>query len=66
MLKNHAILEIEKNDKIYQLHLPDLCTLGEVHDVLFEMRSFVIDKINEAQKNDAPKEIEKTKDEVQS
>lgn len=56
MIKQHAILEVVKNGNTYQLHLPDNVTLGEVHDVLFEMRTFVIAKIVEAQKADQQKE----------
>ncbi len=58
MLKQSATLEIVKEDRVYSLNLPSTAPLGEVHDVLFQMRSFVIEKINEAQKLDAPKEPE--------
>lgn len=64
MLKNQAILEVEKNGKTYQLHLPDGCTLGEVHDVLFQMRSHVLERIQDALKVDAPKEVEQPQVEV--
>ncbi len=59
MLKTHAQLEVKVGERVYQLNLPSDAPLGEVHDVLFQMRSYVIDKINEAQKVDAPKEVSK-------
>ena len=58
MLKQFAVLEVRRGDKIYSLHLPSEAALGEVHDVLFEMRSFVIDKINVAVEADKPKKLE--------
>ena len=33
MLKQAAMLEVEKNGKKYQLHLPSDSPLGDVHDV---------------------------------
>lgn len=56
MIKTQAVLEVKIGENIYQLHLPQTPTLGEVHDALYKMRSFVIEKIAEAQKADAPKE----------
>ena len=47
MIKNNTILEIKKNDRIYQLHLSFDSPLGEVFDVLTEMRSFVLKKLQE-------------------
>jgi hypothetical protein len=54
MLKHSVQLEIVKDDRVYQLSLPNNCPLGEVHDVLFQMRSYIVDRINEAQKQDQP------------
>lgn len=56
MLKQLAILEVKINERVYQLHLPNDAPLGEAHDALFQMRSYVISKINEAQKADENKE----------
>lgn len=58
MLKQVVTFEIKRDDRTYQLTLPENCPLGEIHDVLFQMRSFVVDKINEAIKADAPKPLE--------
>lgn len=62
MLKTHAILEIEKNNHIYQFHLPAEAPLGEVHDVLYQMRLFVSERINEYLKAESQK-IEEKKEE---
>lgn len=56
MIKTSAMLEVKRGERVYQLNLPSDAPLGEVHDVLFQMRSYVIERINEAQKNDAPKD----------
>ena len=48
MLKTNTTLEIAKDIGNYILHIPQNCTLGQLHDVLFEMREFVVGKINEA------------------
>lgn len=56
MLKQTAILEIVREDRVYTMVLPSNAPLGELHDVLFQMRSFVVDKINEAVNADKPKE----------
>ena len=58
MLKQSAMLEVKIGDRVYQLHLPSDAPLGEAHDAIFQMRSYVIAKINEAQKADAPKDSE--------
>lgn len=58
MLKTQAQLEVKIGERVYQLNLPSDAPLGEAHDALFQMRSYVIGKINEAQKVDAPKEQE--------
>lgn len=55
MLRQLAVLEVKMNERVYTLSLPNEAPLGEVHDVLFKMRTFVIERINEAQKVDEPK-----------
>ncbi len=54
MLKTNAQLEVKIGERTYSLNLPSEAPLGEVHDALFRMRSYVVDKINEATKADAP------------
>lgn len=61
MIKQQAILEIKKDDRTYQFHLSPDSPLGEVFDILCEMRAFVINRLNEASKSEvktdeAPKE----------
>lgn len=63
MLKQYAMLEVKINDRVYQLHLPSNAPLGEAHDALFQMRSFVIEKIIDSQKADAPQSVEEPKQE---
>lgn len=63
MLKQSVKLEVVKGERVYQLCLPIDSPLGEVYDVLYEMRSFVIGKINESQKADEKKEPEQPKSE---
>lgn len=58
MLKTHAKLEVKIGERVYELHLPADSPLGEAHDALYQMRNFIVGKIMEAQKSDAPKEPE--------
>lgn len=60
MLKTNAKLEVTIGERVYTLNLPSESPLGEVHDALFRMRSYVVDRINEAIKADQPKEECKT------
>jgi hypothetical protein len=55
MLKQSAMLEVKIGDRVYQFNLPSDAPLGEAHDAIFQMRSFIVDKINEALKLDTPK-----------
>lgn len=63
MLKQAAVFEVKKEERIYTFILPSDAPLGECHDVLFQMRSFVIDKINAAIEADKPKKPEPEKSE---
>jgi hypothetical protein len=56
MLKQAAILEVVKEDRVYTMVLPNNAPLGELHDVIFQMRSFVVDKINDSINAEKPKE----------
>jgi hypothetical protein len=65
MLKTNAVLEVIKNDRVYSLTLPNNAPLGELHDVLYQMRCFLIEKINEITNVDKPKEsLEPLKEEA--
>jgi len=56
MLKQQSIIEIKKGERVYQLVLAMDSPLGEVHDVLYQMRSYIIERINEAYNQDKIKE----------
>ncbi len=53
MIKTINVIEVKRYEKIFSLHIENSSTLGEVFDVLCEMRSFIVEKINEATKMDA-------------
>lgn len=63
MLKNIAVIEIEKHGKKFLLQLTESTTFGEIFDVSMELRQFAINGINEITKADVLKE-EKPKEEV--
>ncbi len=56
MLKQSAILEIVRDERVYTLTLPANAPLGELFDIIFQMRSFVVGKINESMNLDKPKD----------
>lgn len=55
MIKTNAQLEVKIGERVYTLNLPSESPLGEVHDALFRMRSYVVERMNEALKADEPK-----------
>ncbi len=63
MLKHYAAFEEKKDEHEVKVFISANCPIGFVHDALFKMRSYIVDRINEAQKQDAPKEPEITKTE---
>ena len=64
MIKNNLILEVKREERVYQLHLPSDSPLGEVHDVLHEMKMFIVKTMTEraSQEVGEPKEDEKVKE----
>ena len=50
MIKNKTILEVKKNERIYQLLCESDSPLGELHDALAEMKAYVVNLIAERQK----------------
>ena len=63
MLKSKLTLEFEgKEDRKYTLTCEPNSPLGELHDALFAMKQFVVDKINEATKIDQKVVPETTKE----
>ncbi len=53
MIKTKTIMEIKLNDKIYTFECQPDSPLGEVHDALQQMKAYVIERMQEANK---PKE----------
>jgi hypothetical protein len=51
MIKNTSILEIKKEERVYQLHCAPDSNLGELHDVLTEMRGFIVNRMVEIDKS---------------
>ena len=60
-VKTQAVVEVKKNDRIYSLVLPGDAPLGEILDVIYDLRGLVVEKINESQKVDAPRAVEEEK-----
>lgn len=62
MLKNQAILEVKKGDKIYRMELENDSPLGECFDVLSMMQAYILERIQcaakqlEEQKANVPEE----------
>jgi len=48
MIKNLTTLEIKAGERVYKLLCEVDAPLGEVHDVITQMKAFVVNKINEA------------------
>ncbi len=47
MIKNLTVLEVVKENRSYQLICEPESPLGELHDILAEMKSYVINRINQ-------------------
>lgn len=47
MIKNKIILEYKIDDRIYQMMMDSNAPLGEIFDVLCQMKSLIVSKINE-------------------
>ncbi len=56
MIKNKTVLEVKMGERTYELMCSPDSPLGELYDVLFQMQSYVIGKINDSQKNAADSE----------
>lgn len=51
MLENITSLKVKKEDRKYQMMMPSECQLGEVFDVLSEMRAYVFELIKKHQES---------------
>lgn len=47
MLNAKLVMEVKKGERVYQFMLANESPLGEVHDVLHEMKMFVMERLNE-------------------
>lgn len=52
MISNKSQLEIKKGERLYHLICDPLSPLGELHDVLIEMRNHVIEIMSERRKQE--------------
>jgi hypothetical protein len=50
MLKNKALLEVKKDERVYQFYLSPESSLGEAFDVMNEMRAYIIERMVELEK----------------
>ena len=57
MLKNKLTLDIEKNGRNYTFFIEPSAPLGEIHDVLLEMREYVSQKIKDVLDSQKSKEM---------
>ena len=60
MLKNLTGLELKVEDKVYKFICEVDAPIGVIHDALTEMKNFVVQRINEANKQQQP--VEKSTD----
>ena len=51
MIKNQTVLELKGgSERIYKFVCENDSPLGEIHDILCQMRGFIVQRINEANK----------------
>ncbi len=58
MLKQYVCFEEKKDEHEVKIYISAACPLGMVHDALFKARSYIIERINDAMKQDTPKDPE--------
>lgn len=54
-IENETVIKVTKNDRLYTFTLHPESTLGEVHDVLCDMKSYVVRLIVEQEARDRDK-----------
>lgn len=59
MLKNKAVLEVKIAERTYSLELSNDSPLGEAYDAITQMRSYVINRINDENEKSKQKADEK-------
>ena len=50
MIKQKTVIEVIKDERVYQLSVSPESPLGEVYDVLNQMRNYIIDRIEKERK----------------
>ena len=63
MVKNKIVLEVKKDDRLYELVCDNNSPLGELYDSLSQMLHFVVEKIKETEAAVAQKKAEDDKKE---
>lgn len=58
MLKQKSLLEVKKNERLYQFYCDCDSPLGELHDALAEIKQYVVQRIVDAEKTTEVKEPE--------
>lgn len=48
MLKQKSCLQVKIDDRIYELQCAPETQLGELHDVVTQMKQYIVQRINEA------------------
>lgn len=56
MIKNKTVMEIKKDERIYQFIIESTSPLGEIFDVLTQMKSYVLKAIQDAEKSQEKQE----------
>lgn len=54
MIKQFFAFETKEGEHEVKILISSACPLGLVHDSLFKARNYVVEKINESVKQDAP------------
>lgn len=57
-VKNKAIIEVKREDRLHTYECPANGSLGEIFDCLYEMRGWVLAKMNEAHEAEKKKQEE--------
>lgn len=52
MIKQKTIIEVKKGDRVYELYCPSETALGELHDVLMQMKGYCVERMIAAQKEE--------------
>ena len=55
MLEQVSVLKVKIGERLYKLELDPKSPLGEAYDAITQLRSFVIDRINQENEASKPK-----------